>query len=148
MWRLRFGLSIKKTLIKYVILFVLIFPLVSFAQIPQEPTVLQTIYRYADATDTNVLTLVAISKCESGMRQFYDNGKLVVSKTNDAGVFQINIPIHRKKSLEMGFDVYTLSGNIQYAIYLLKQDGIRHWVAATRKCMGKLDFSLLGLPSG
>lgn len=71
-----------------------------------------------------------IAFCESSMRQFdTKTGEVVrgIRNPSDIGLFQINEKYHLTRSRELGFDIHTTEGNIAYALYLLKQEGSRHW---------------------
>ncbi len=71
-----------------------------------------------------------IAYCESSLRQFNSKtGEVVRGLRNpsDIGLFQINEKYHLERSRELGFDIHTTEGNIYYALYLLKQEGSRHW---------------------
>jgi hypothetical protein len=72
------------------------------------------------------IVLVRIAECESGFKQFYDDGSIVQSKTHDFGMFQIN-HIHFKEALSMGYDPMTAEGNISYALYLFSKNGTKDW---------------------
>jgi len=75
-------------------------------------------------------TLVsAIAFCESTYRQHDDNGQVLRGKQNsqDVGLFQINEKYHLKTSQSLGFDIYTTEGNIDYALWLIKNQGSYHW---------------------
>ncbi len=72
----------------------------------------------------------AIAFCESTYRQFNaDTGTVLRGVHNplDVGLFQINEKYHLKKSLELGFDIYTAEGNTDYALWLIKNEGAYHW---------------------
>lgn len=72
----------------------------------------------------------AIAFCESTYRQFnVDNGTVLRGIHNplDVGLFQINEKYHLKKSQELGFDIYTVEGNIDYALWLISHEGAGHW---------------------
>lgn len=77
----------------------------------------------------NVRLATSIAFCESTYRQYDDNGSALRGKENsqDVGLFQINEKYHLKKSQELGFDIYTTNGNIDYAMWLLKNEGSKHW---------------------
>ena len=70
-----------------------------------------------------------IARCESRLQQFREDGSLVRGRKNsyDVGVFQINEEYHLERSKALGFDIYTAAGNIEYAMWLMKRDGTRHW---------------------
>lgn len=44
----------------------------------------------------------------------------------DSGLFQIN-SIHTPVAQKMGIDIHTPEGNAQFAIYLIKRNGLRDW---------------------
>ena len=72
-------------------------------------------------------TIIAIAQCESGLRQFYDDGSLVVSKTNDVGVMQINMKSWKAKADEFGMDLTKTNDNIFFARYLYNLHGLSDW---------------------
>ena len=72
--------------------------------------------------------MLRVAYCESGLRHFYLNSNAVVrSHTNDFGVFQINYPTWGKTAQNMGIDIMSPSGNIQFARYILDKQGISAW---------------------
>lgn len=81
--------------------------------------------------------MLAIAKCESGLRQFEKDGTLLKSRfsSNDQGLFQIwpgNATTKQKTGYQdLGIDVTTREGNMEYAIYLMKADGPVHWKASS-----------------
>lgn len=82
--------------------------------------------------------LLDIARCESGMRQFDENGEVLRGKVNksDLGFFQINAYYHLESSKKAGFDIYTEEGNIGYALWLYKKEGTQPW-KASEKCWSK-----------
>ena len=74
--------------------------------------------------------LYEIAKCESGLRQYEENGDVLRGRVNpkDVGILQINEYYWLKKSKEMGIDIYSLQGNIQMAHYILKVQGYKAWM--------------------
>lgn len=81
--------------------------------------------------------LVAIAKCESGMRHFDDRGRVLKNPRSSAtGVMQIVSSIHRDRARRLGYDIYTLTGNLGYAVHLYQAEGTRPW-AASRRCWKK-----------
>ncbi len=86
--------------------------------------------------DTPVL--VSIAKCESRFRQWNSDGSIHRGEINrsDLGVMQVNEYYHGEKADELGFDLYTLDGNLAYAKYLYEKEGSRPW-ASSQKCWGK-----------
>jgi len=79
-----------------------------------------------------------IAYCESTDRQFDSSGEPLRGKRNpgDVGLFQINEKYHLKTSQSLGHDIYTTEGNIDYAMWLLKNEGSQHW-NSSKPCWGK-----------
>ena len=69
---------------------------------------------------------IGIAKCESGIRQFNEDGTVLTSRTSDKGIFQIN-QVHWKKAKELNLDIDTIDGNIAYAKLLKENNGTRDW---------------------
>lgn len=67
--------------------------------------------------------------CESGGRQYYDNGELIVSPTHDFGIAQISW-IHEEEATRLGYDIMTPVGNVLFAKYLYNRNGINDWYAS------------------
>ncbi len=82
--------------------------------------------------------MVAIAQCESHFRQFNGNGDVYRGKENnqDVGVMQINEHYHLDTAKKLGFDIYTLDGNMAYAEYLYEKQGTAPWVSS-QPCWGK-----------
>lgn len=75
-----------------------------------------------------------IAACESGARQFEDDARttplLGRVDSADIGVFQINRRYHGKTAQSLGIDLRTLSGNMDFAEKLYRDDGVGHWSAS------------------
>lgn len=82
--------------------------------------------------------LVHIARCESGNRQFDDNGRVLqgAKVSTDRGYFQINEHYWKEEALNKGMDIETLEGNIMFAIDLYKRFGTRPWFPS-RPCWSK-----------
>ncbi len=146
---MRSDLLNKSRLLKHLIWLLLFFPIFSFAI--GEPTIAQEVNRWADAEKQDATLMMSIALCE-GRTHLLPNGKVVKGKVNskDIGLFQINEKYHLKKSKELGYDIYSLSGNIRYAIHLLKTEGTKPW-SASKKCWSKItnyQLSRFGLTDG
>jgi hypothetical protein len=90
----------------------------------------ELIYKKSKEQGVDANLTQAIAFCESTNRQFNaDTGTVLRGKQNpsDVGLFQINERYHLKKSLELGFDIYTVEGNIDYALWLIKTQGVQPW---------------------
>jgi hypothetical protein len=85
--------------------------------------------RQIQAFFNDVPEMVAIAGCESGFRQFDENGKTVVSKTNDAGLFQINRDYWDKEADQRGLDYEnSLEDNMKMARIVYEKQGLTAWV--------------------
>ena len=71
--------------------------------------------------------MLRIAECESNSKQFNNDGSVLISPTNDVGLFQLNIHSHKSNWERLGIDVYTLEGNIKYAMLLYEESGTKHW---------------------
>jgi len=74
--------------------------------------------------------LLDIAKCESGDRQFNEDGEVIRGRINplDIGRFQINLHYHGDRAKELGIDLFTLEGNTEYALMLYKEQGTQPWL--------------------
>ncbi len=79
--------------------------------------------------------MIEIARCESGQRQMYDNGDVVISRTRDYGVFQLSyqwIPLAKKMGLDI---VHNEKDNISFALWLYHKEGTRPW-NSSKACWG------------
>ncbi len=83
-------------------------------------------------------TALRIANCESNLRQYNEDGDVLHGKQNpaDVGVFQINKKWHLSQSQALSLDIHTTEGNIEYAMWLMKKEGNRHW-NWSKPCWGK-----------
>ena len=83
--------------------------------------------------------LLSIAFCESTYTQYDENDNILRGKVNsdDVGVFQVNEYYHLDTSKKMGYDIYTVEGNLNYAGYLYKKYGLQPW-SASYPCLKKL----------
>lgn len=79
--------------------------------------------------------MIAIAKCESGMRQWETNGSPLRGRQHrpDTGVFQINKAAHAGRARKLGLDLDTFEGNVAYASMLYETEGTTPWVSS-RPC--------------
>ena len=79
--------------------------------------------------------LVDIARCESTFKQFGDDGKVVRGRIDrdDIGLMQINERYHGDIAEKLGYDIYSVEGNVAYAKYLYKKQGTQPW-SASEKC--------------
>lgn len=70
--------------------------------------------------------MVEIAWCESRHRQLV-NGKPLISRTSDVGLFQIN-QVHWKQAKELGLDIfYDMDDNIKMARIVYDMQSIKAW---------------------
>jgi len=103
------------------------------------------VQQYATSTNPAVVELLVrsyfadtpilgeIAKCESEFIQFNKDGSIHrgVANTKDVGVMQINEHYHLQTAKELGYNIYTLQGNMDYAKYLYDQEGVAPWSASS-----------------
>jgi hypothetical protein len=82
--------------------------------------------------------LADVASCESHFIQFNADGTVHRGVVNpqDVGVMQINEKYHLSDSIKLGYDIYTLEGNMDYAKYLYEKQGTRPWEYSS-KCWNK-----------
>lgn len=99
----------------------------------------ETISAYVRQYYADTPILGNIAWCESRMRQWDKNGNIFRGAVNhdDVGIMQINTNYHEDKSVELGMDLYSLSGNLSYAQYLYDKEGTKPW-ASSEACWGKM----------
>ncbi len=101
--------------------------------LPVSEQIKQEIVNQSLAQDLDPKLATQIAKCESQFRQFDDKtGDVLrgVHNPQDVGVFQINEKYHLERASKLGYDIYTLEGNVGYGLYLLKMEGTRHWISS------------------
>ncbi len=82
---------------------------------------------------SDIPEMISIAQCESRFRQYNDKGEVLRGSNLYIGIFQFDEKIHAKKALDLGMDIYTIEGNLEYAKYLYQQAGLRPWAG----CIGK-----------
>lgn len=73
--------------------------------------------------------MIDVARCESHFTQYNGDGTVLRGRVNsqDVGVMQINEKYHLSDSIKLGFNIYTLEGNMAYARHLYKTQGTRPW---------------------
>lgn len=73
--------------------------------------------------------LKEIGRCESGNKQFHDDGSVVrgIINPDDIGKYQINLYYHAEAAQKLGYDLFTEEGNTKYAIHLYDNAGTTPW---------------------
>ena len=78
-----------------------------------------------------------VANCESGLKQFDNDGNVLRGVVNpkDVGVFQINEHYHGLSAENLGINLHTVEGNISFAKILYDQQGTVPW-NWSKKCWG------------
>ncbi len=86
---------------------------------------------------SDIPILVEIARCESTFRHTDSDGNVLrgLVDNSDLGVMQINKRYHAARARELGIDIYTREGNMEYARYLYEKQGVQPW-NASRPCWG------------
>jgi hypothetical protein len=76
--------------------------------------------------------MAEVARCESRYRQFGSNGNVLrgIQVSQDVGVMQINETYHLKAAQKLGYNIYTLDGNLAYGQYLYEKQGTQPWSAS------------------
>jgi hypothetical protein len=98
----------------------------------------QTLSAYVREYYADTPVLADIAWCESRMRHLDKEGNIFRGQINDKdiGVMQINTRFHEATATEMGIDLESLNGNLEYAKYLYEKEGTKPWVSS-KACWGK-----------
>jgi len=90
---------------------------------------------YVKTKYANDPILVDIARCESTFRQFDQTGNIIRGKVNsgDVGVMQINERYHAEDSAKLGYNIYTIEGNVAFGKYLYDKYGSQPW-SSSSKC--------------
>jgi hypothetical protein len=93
----------------------------------------ENIKRYVSDYFADIPLLARIAGCESHYRMIDKKGNIIRGEVNqyDVGVMQINELYHKEDSEKLGFDIYTLEGNVAYARYLYEKQGAKPWVSSS-----------------
>jgi hypothetical protein len=76
--------------------------------------------------------MAEIVKCESQFRQFNSDGSAFrgVANRQDVGIAQVNEYYHAKRAKKLGYDIYSVEGNMAYAKLLYEEEGTAPWVSS------------------
>lgn len=82
--------------------------------------------------------LAEVSRCESTFTQFTKNGKVMrgIENPADVGIMQINEYYHAEPAKKLGYNIYSVEGNLAYGKYLYDKKGTAPW-SASSPCWGK-----------
>lgn len=78
--------------------------------------------------------MIEVARCESEFRQFNSDGTVLRGRANsaDVGVMQINEKYHADTAVKLGYNIYSLEGNMAYAKYLYDTQGTKPWVHSSK----------------
>lgn len=78
--------------------------------------------------------MIKVLICESGLKQFREDGTPKVSPTHDVGIAQIN-KYHWSRAKELGLDIFNSEDdNLKMAKIIYKEQGIEAWSAFENAC--------------
>lgn len=105
---------------------------------PPPPPQAQTVKEYVQDYFADEPIMIAVAQCESHFRQYDLKGAIYrgVQNNLDVGVMQINEYYHLSEATKLGYDIYSVSGNVAYARYLYERQGTAPW-SASEPCWGK-----------
>lgn len=97
----------------------------------------ETMSAYVRAYYSDTPVLAEIAWCESRFRQYGPDGSVFRGKVvpEDVGIMQVNTHYHGEVAEELGYDLYTLAGNLAYAKYLYEKQGVKPW-KSSKPCWG------------
>ncbi|MEI6042372.1 MAG: hypothetical protein WCQ00_02280 [bacterium] len=76
--------------------------------------------------------MAEIVKCESRFRQFNADGSAFrgIANNQDVGIAQVNEYYHAKRAKKLGYDIYSVEGNMAYAKLLYQEEGTAPWISS------------------
>ncbi len=82
--------------------------------------------------------LAEVARCESTFRQYDSNGTILRGRVNsdDVGVMQINKFYHEDTADALGYDIYSIDGNLAFGRWLYQKYGAAPW-SASSSCWAK-----------
>lgn len=94
----------------------------------QSNAIVEDAVRFAFA---DIPVMIDIARCESRFRQFGPDGNALRGGTAGKyiGIFQIGEALHAARAASMGFDIYSIDGNMGYARYMYNNSGTNPWRA-------------------
>lgn len=78
--------------------------------------------------------LAEIARCESQFRHTGKTGNIIRGKVNpaDVGLMQINEKYHAEQAKKLGYDIYSLEGNMAYAKWLYDKEHVKPWKSSSK----------------
>ena len=100
------------------------------AQVIEQPLTSVSVEAYVRDYFRDTPIMAEIARCESTFRQFDSKGNVIKGKVNDddIGVMQINTFYHGESAEKLGYDLYTIDGNLGFAKWLYGKYGDAPWV--------------------
>lgn len=85
-----------------------------------------------NSTFKDVPILIEVARCESNYQQFKPDGTVLhgIKDPDDTGVMQINAAYNGLEASRLGYNINTLEGNIEMALYMYRQNGLKPWTAS------------------
>lgn len=97
---------------------------------PQAQELLPALYQEFDPS--LVPHFYQIAMCESSLRQWGDDGNVVMSPTSDFGIMQIN-QVHTKEANELGLDFKgSMEDNVKMAKVVYERQGFGAWTCSKK----------------
>ena len=100
----------------------------------------KTVEKYVREQYLKTPVLVNIARCESNFRQYDEKGIVIRGRANtyDVGVMQINEIYHGDSAANLGYDIYSVEGNVAFGKYLYSKYGAQPWSASSKCWAGDL----------
>ncbi len=91
------------------------------------------IEQYVRTYFEDVPILAEVAFCESTFRQLGLDGKPLRGNVNgdDVGIMQINEYYHKDTADKLGYELSDIDGNLGYARYLFKREGVKPWSSSS-----------------
>jgi hypothetical protein len=72
--------------------------------------------------------MLEVIQCESGFRHFDKSGNVLIGITGDVGIMQIAPQYWDKEAKELGYNIYTVAGNLAMGKIIMEKQGRNAWV--------------------
>lgn len=111
-------------------------PQPSVGNAPATMPAAQTVKEYVEIYFADTPVMIDIARCESQFRQFNKKGDILKNPHSSAiGLFQIMSSLHSDTAADMGMDIRSIEGNLEYARHLYEEEGTKPW-NSSKKCWG------------
>ncbi len=97
--------------------------------VPITITKVETVRQRVVSYFSDIPIMAVISGCESHYRQYDSDGNIYRGEVNnkDVGLMQINEHYHLEDAKALGYNIYTIEGNLAFARYLYNHEGTAPW---------------------